>query len=210
MLVTSGMLAILVMTSCSDDGGASGASEAGDSGVTRTRADADTGADAGASVVSGAPASSGPDGPPFPNVSCAQMGWQKGQDQTHECSVCIVDACCWELQECGFAIGKWANMSRLPGCGAQLECSWSCVENRLRDGATATPGELIADCVHACPEGIPESEWPMYEAAVVKAVECVLAAPAVVRTDDDAGLLWEPIEDEDGGATWPGGCFEHC
>ena len=50
----------------------------------------------------------------------------------------------------------------------------------------------------------------MYEPAVQELFECYLSAPAVARTDDDAGLLWETVDDEDGGGAVPGGCFQQC
>jgi hypothetical protein len=123
-----------------------------------------------------------------------------------------VAGCCKEFNQCGEALGEWANFPPGDGCRGQFVCADLCLRERIGDGGVLSDNDLT-ECVHGCrgwpSDQIPEDVWPLYEPAVKALVECFLSAPTVVRAaDDDAGVVWEQVEapiDE-----WPGSCFSGC
>lgn len=209
---------LAALLSCGDDAGGSTGGSGSSGGAMGGGGDHE---DASAVVSDGGdPEMSMSSYPRFVGYECPLRRWQAGEG-SDECAICRLDFCCEELHWCGLAVSQLGDrlgdvVLRASGCELLVHCADLCVRDRLQRDSLDSPNEIIADCVHGCRAPnvagmpmVPAEDWPEYEPMVAKVMECYLSAPAVIRTDDDAGLLWEPI-DEAAGDAWPRGCFRQC
>jgi hypothetical protein len=196
-----------------------------DNATSDTQANHDGGrqpVDAGRDSPDAASGGDGAKGPMGIDISWRERGCGEienrdlfgGSDPSFACSYCALYSCCEVMNRCAAALGSWKDRPPGAGCGPQADCGLKCVTAALERGVSLSH-DLVSECLHDCPGEIPPDEWPSYEHAVREQVECFLSAPAVRRTgaagsDEDAGALWEVVEEEDAGSRAPGGCFNLC
>lgn len=203
------LLGMKAAAGCSDDEASSGnlGSDAGGGGGIGARDGGGAGG-AGGGIADGGGGASGSKS--WMPLTCDRPFVADPRAPT-QCHICYKASCCDVLNACAAALGAYANDA---GCFVRFDCIEAHLQGNLgTDWLNERSPDLVVEALRACggaiesAPSVPVDIWTAAESIVVEAFECILSAPAITRTDDDAG--WEIANDADdaGGIET---CFEQC